>query len=239
MNVVCLLQSTYHDRLHPHTEAIYDDPLNITWESGEYEELNESKDASALEPAPNPFNITKSKSKEQSESKEEELCQIYDTIQHDFVKDYMCPYLVTMSIKNGAFRKRKQRNDELVFDPQIDDKLRELQKINKNHLCDTAEQFQQHHIEGNFDCPTSRAWLEYYQEFISTVCINEHHRQRKGGSQYRQGREIRRSTRGRNSNNFEHILTGWLQDDHCETIVEKWKNSFNGMGWKADTLPLL
>ena len=173
---------------------------------------------------------------------EEKHVQIYDTIQHDFVRHYICPYLVTMSIKNDASRKRERgENDEqLHFNPQIDDDLLDRQRTNDSYLFDAAKSFRSHPIEGNFDCPSSSAWFDYYQEFFSTICINEYHREQKGGSQYRQGQEIRRSSRRRKqSNQFEHILHEWLPKDQCDQVVEKWKHSFDGMGWKTETLPLL
>merc|ERR1712176_1183273 len=84
--------------------------------------------------------------------------------------------------------------------------------------------------EGNFDAPTSRAWTEYFHEFMATVCISEYHRERAGGSQFRGGMEIRRSRR--KSTLFEHVLKGWLDKDVCQDIAERWGEAFSGMGWK-------
>merc|ERR1712228_930292 len=161
----CCPNSTYHGRLHPHTNAIYDVPLDIMWESGEFEEysnptyLNENQLNASTDSAPE--QITKTKTKKQSESKEEELCEIYDSIQHEYVTHYICPYLVTMSIQQ-----RKQKKDRIIkFEPKLDDILEDAQRKNNLSLYDSAKLFRQHPIEGNFDCPTTRAWFEYYQEF--------------------------------------------------------------------------
>merc|ERR1712129_167169 len=245
----CCLNSTYHDRLHPHTNAIYDDPMDVLWESMIVEEDESTQNTESKPQTPsNPFAMMKaskvnkpSNNSKESEVKEEDYCQIYDTIQHEYVKQYICPYLVGQTIKNYSSQKRKQidNDNELKFEPKLGDDLGDRIYFSecKKYYC--AEQFRKHAIEGNFDNPSSIEWFEYYQEFISTICINEHHRQKIGGTQYRQGQEVRRSSRRKSCNQFEHILKGWLTDDDCQSIVQLWKQSFDGMGWKTDTLPVL
>ena len=58
-----------------------------------------------------------------------------------------------------------------------------------------------------------------------------------GGSQRHNGAAIRRSRR-RNTF-FEHQLNAWLTEEQWTCIVNKFKQSFEGMGWKSDTLPTL
>merc|ERR1712154_299501 len=176
------LNSTYHDRLHPHTTAIFNEPLDTQWESCNFEEYsnpyylnqdnqNMSTISNPIKNISNPFSIsTKNAKTNKNEEKDNQFCQIYDTVQHEYLKHYISPFLVTLAIRIGAVR---QNNKITHFKPKLLDNLSDEQQINNRHKYGVAESFRQHPIDGNFDFPTTRAWFDYYHEFVSTVCISE------------------------------------------------------------------
>lgn len=245
-DVIGCRQSTYHDRLHPHSRDIYDDPMSVTLERcrvDQYENPYYLDDAANTEtkeqPKSNPFALTKQKTATTKPNPIEEdgddgYRTIYDTVQHDYLREHISPYLVTSAIQMGS-----NNNTVTVknFEPQLICDLHDRQMVNGLHQYNAAAAFRKRANEGNFDGPTTRAWFEYYHEFITTVCIKEYHREKAGGSSYRNGREIRRSRR--KSTLFEHVLKGWIDKDECTKIAHQWKDSFEGMGWKTDTLPVL
>merc|ERR1719461_879961 len=126
--------------------------MNIVWESvaGDEDDSNPDKDSDPNPPPSNPFSMTMTQakvSKIKEEVHEEKYCQIYDTIPHDFVKHYMCPYLVSMAIKNGSTRQLKRKSDECIqFAPKLGDDLNDRQWCSELKIYQCAEQFRRHPI---------------------------------------------------------------------------------------------